>query len=438
MKEALQALEHDRPDEASRRLREQLDRDQSNPRLLAMLGVALTRMGELDEAIDSLDRAHYLEPDSAEILVDYGIALLQAGRQQPARSRFEAALRLDPSNALAMRSLGELYQRLATQRGPAPPAQASRQAPPSRPAPQSHVPPPPAANPLPASSSRLSIPTGRDLPRPGASMERSPRIPTVFNEPPEESPNAGRWEPEPLPSFPSLIHATLQLWGQQPLVWLLALGVPNALAAAFVPYGAQSRWIAALIWAGALGLGVGGTLRLMSNQWIFGRLQGGSRQSWTEGLLHGTAMGLFYCLLILGPFSVALALRSPLPAPAILLSVILMTAPFHALLSPALVLSSTDGPFGWPSLRRAWSIAGRRSWIHLGLFVGVGTVFGGGLAVIAWAFAVTLRGQGDAVGRVMEVAGLALGQSLWVALITVTGLDAVSAAEATEPPSDYE
>lgn len=430
LKLALQSLEQDRPDEACSRLREQLDRDQSNPRLLAMLGVGLTRMGELDEAIDTLDRAHYLEPDSAEILVDYGIALLHAGRQQSARSRFEAALRLDPSNALAMRSLGELYQRMAAQRG------APAEAPLPRPSPAS--PPPPAAAAPSAAAPRLSAPAGPDLPRATASMERSTRVPDVFNQPPQESPNAGRWDPEPLPSFPSLIHATLQLWGQQPLVWLLALGAPNAVAAFFAPYAPHARWAAVLVWAGALGLGAGVTLQLMSNQWIFGRVLGGPRHRWSASLLHGTAMALIYALLILGPVSVALALRSPLPATVIVLGVLLMTAPFHALLAPALMLSATDGPRGWPALRRAWSISGRRSWLHLGLFVTVGAVFGGTLALIGWGFAVTLRGQGDAVARVMDVAGLALGQSLWAALVTVTGLDALSAAEAAEAPTDYE
>ncbi|MGV3724392.1 MAG: tetratricopeptide repeat protein [Actinomycetota bacterium] len=418
-------MEQDRPDEACRQLREQLAREQSNPRLLAMLGVALTRMGELEEAVDTLDRAHYLEPDSAEILVDYGIALLQAGRQQSARSRFEAALRLDPSNALAMRSLGELYQRMASQRGAAP----------ASPAPQP-APPPTATPPVRSATPGLTSQISGDHPRVGSSLERTARIPTVFNEPPEESPNARRWDPEPLPSFLSLIHATLQLWGQQPLVWLLALGTPSAIAAFFVPSEPHARWAAVLAWAGALGLGAGLTLQLMSNQWIFGRVMGGPRHRWSGGLLHGTAMGLIYSLLILGPFAVALALRSPLPAPAILLGVLLMTAPFHALLAPALMLSATDGPRGWPALRRAWSIAGRRSWLHLGLIVAVGAVFGGALTAIGWGFAVTLRGQGEAVARVMDVAGLALGQSLWAALVTVTGLDALSAAEAAEAPTD--
>ena len=95
-------------------------------------------------------------------------------------------------------------------------------------------------------------------------------------------------------------------------------------------------------------------------------------------------------------------------------------------------------PPGWPALRRAWRIAGRRSWLHLGLIVAVGTVFGGGLAALGWGFAVTLRSQGAEVERVMEVAGLSLGESLWAALVTVAGLDALSAAEAAEGPPDYE
>jgi len=429
LKQALEALEANRPADAVQQLRVQLGQDPGNPLVLAMLGVAFTRTGELDEAVEALDRAHYLEPDNPQILVDYGNALLAAGRDQSARSRFEAALKLDPAHQGALRSLAELYQRLATRPAPERNRPSAAPGPPVSRSGTETKPESVAPARAPALPSRGT--SGSDL-LPGlgrAGLERSPRAPIEFANASTEPQDPSRWDPEPLPSFSSLARATLQLWGQQPLIWLLVLAVPNAIAAALMPTAAELRWVSVLCWTAALGLGAGPALLAMSNQWMFGRLQGGSTRPTGANLLHGTVLALLYALLIPGPFCVALALRSPLPTPIILLAVLLSTAPFHALLSPALVLSATDGPPGWPALQRAWLLAGKRSWLHLGLLVGVGLVAGSALAVLAWAFAVTLRAQGDTVLRVLEVAGVSLGESLWVALITVTGLDAISAAE---------
>jgi hypothetical protein len=426
LKQALEALDANRPADAVQQLRLQLSQDPGNPLVMAMLGVAFTRTGELDEAVEALDRAHYLEPDNPQILVDYGNALLAAGRDQSARSRFEGALRLDPTHQGALRSLSELYQQLATRtppsaQAPATPRPAAR---PTPALPESTPPPRPSALDSRSTGPGSALP---DLGRPG--LERSPRAPIEFSNVPGEPQDHSRWDPEPLPSFGSLARATLQLWGQQPLIWLLMLAVPNAVAAALMPSAWELRWVAVLCWTAALGIGVGPVLLAMSNQWIFGRLQGGASQPIGSSVAHGTILSLLYALLVVGPFGIALTQRSPLPPPIILLAVLLSTAPFHALLSPALVLSATDGPPGWPALQRAWLLAGKRSWLHLGLLVGVGLAVGSVLGVLAWAFAVTLRAQGDTVLRVLEVAGLSLGESLWIALITITGLDAISAAE---------
>lgn len=425
MKQALDALEADRPGDALPLLRGQIAHDPSNPLLLAMLGVVQTRTGDLEAAVEALDRAHYLEPDNAQILVDYGNALLAAGRDQQARSRFEAALRLDPAHQGALRSLAELYQRLAggapaerrTASGPAAPS--------ARPAERPETPPAARERSL---SPAAPVPDRAPAGAGPAGVERRSRAPIDFTSP-ADTPDPSRWNPEPLPSFASLTRATLQLWGQQPLIWLLVLAIPNALAVLAMPSDPALRWVSALLWTAALGIGAGPALMLMSNHWIFGRFRVSSGPRLRGALLHGTVNALLYALLVLSPFCVALTLRSQLPTPIILLAVLLSTAPFHALLGPALVLSATDGPPGWPALQRAWLLAGKRSWLHLALLVGVGGVMGGALGIIAWAFAVTLRAQGDAVLRVLEVAGLSLGETLWIALVTIAGLDAISAAE---------
>ena len=430
LKQALEAIEAERPGDAIAALSAQLERDHSNPLLLALLGVALTRAGDLDAAIDSLDRAHYLEPENPQILVDYGNALLAAGKVGQARSRFEAALRQEPGHPAALRSLAELYQHLAVQGANAPaPVRPRPTPPPPRPQPPAAE-SGPAFSPAPPAHLREPRPPARpqaSLPPPDQALSR--RCPTIDFSGAGTDADPNRWDQDPLPSFTNLARATLQLWGQQPLLWLVLLAVPNGLVAYFVPDAPSLRWAAALVWTMALGLGAGPAMLAMSNHWVFGRLKGGSTRPLASSVVHGIAMSLLYALLVVAPFAIALALRSPLYPAVIVLAVLLMTAPFHALLGPAVLISATDGPPGWPALRRAWLLAGKRSWIHLALIVSVGVLVGGSLATVAWAFAVSLRGQGDAVRKVMEVAGLSLGESLWVAMLTISGLDAVSAAE---------
>lgn len=434
MKQALELLEAHRPAEALEAIRHQLHTDPANPLLLALLGVVLTRTGELDEAVEALDRAHYLEPDNPQILVDYGNALLAVGRIQSARSRFEAALRLDSSHQGALRSLAELYQRLATHSTSDLPSAA---APAVTPTPVPSVNAGSQSTPFVRRSAEdpVGARVGSGISNVPTGVDRPTRAPISFASAPPEQQDLSRWDPEPLPSLGSLARATLLLWGQQPLIWLLLVAIPNAVAAALIPTAAELRWVTVLLWTAALGIGTGPALLAMSNQWIFGRLQGGSGRFSGVSLAHGTILSLLYALLVLGPFGIALALRSPLPPSVIILAVLLTTSPFHALLGPALVLSATDGPPGWPALQRAWLLAGKRSWLHLALLVGVAVVVGGVLAPVAWAFAVTLRAQGDAVSRVLEVAGLSLGETLWVALVTVTGSDAISAAEVDIEPT---
>ncbi|HTE18572.1 MAG TPA: tetratricopeptide repeat protein, partial [Armatimonadota bacterium] len=105
LRQALQSLETDRPHEAVARLREQVQHEPSNAGAYAALGIALAQMGEIPEALEALERAHYLQPESPRILYNYGLALEKAGRSEAARFRFAAAVKLDPLYEPALKRL---------------------------------------------------------------------------------------------------------------------------------------------------------------------------------------------------------------------------------------------------------------------------------------------------------------------------------------------
>ena len=93
---AFEALESGRPQEAAALLRDYLWRDPEDPVVYAGLGVALSQLGDTVSAVEALERAHYLRPQDARILYNYGLVLEAAGRPREARVRFAAALKLDP------------------------------------------------------------------------------------------------------------------------------------------------------------------------------------------------------------------------------------------------------------------------------------------------------------------------------------------------------
>jgi hypothetical protein len=93
----------------------------------------------------------------------------------------------------------------------------------------------------------------------------------------------------------------------------------------------------------------------------------------------------------------------------------------------------TDAP-GGPAA--ALKRASPRIWLRLGVMLVVGGVFGGLIALVAWAFAVTLEGTGDTVRSVLQVIGISLGESVWAALVTACGLDALGTAEGPDRAPD--
>lgn len=114
MDQAIQALKEQRPQEAADLLKDHIWRDPSDGAAYAFLGVALSELGDSASALEALERAHYLAPQDAGILYNYGLVLEAAGRSKEARIRFSAALQLDPGYHRAQ-------QRLLQLGGPFPP-----------------------------------------------------------------------------------------------------------------------------------------------------------------------------------------------------------------------------------------------------------------------------------------------------------------------------
>ena len=70
------------------------------------MGVALTEMGRLQEAMTQYDQALRIQPDYAEAYNDLGIALAKAGRVQEAAERFDSALQIKSDLADVHNNLG--------------------------------------------------------------------------------------------------------------------------------------------------------------------------------------------------------------------------------------------------------------------------------------------------------------------------------------------
>ncbi|HTE18475.1 MAG TPA: hypothetical protein VK689_08850, partial [Armatimonadota bacterium] len=239
-------------------------------------------------------------------------------------------------------------------------------------------------------------------------------------------------DPEALGGLDRLTRATLQLWGAQPLVWVGLLALPNALAALLPSLPEQYQWAQLVAWVVALGVGLAPALTAAASQCETNEPFPGGTQGLARRLLDPVRITLPYVLLTLGTASLFLYLRTGLPQHVLLLACLLLTAPFHALLAPALMLSVGRGAPFRPGLQTALRIAGRRTWVHMGLMVGLGLLLGVVLSFIACSFTAAMNDRGDAVTRAVQVAGLAICESLWVCLLTICGLDALAWPEPVE------
>ncbi len=92
----LQAILKERPDEQV---------------VLFNLGMALSDLGQLDEAIGCLSRLVKLSPDQADAHISLAVALIRHGETAKGISALEQAIKIDPDNAYAHRNLGAALMR---------------------------------------------------------------------------------------------------------------------------------------------------------------------------------------------------------------------------------------------------------------------------------------------------------------------------------------
>jgi len=81
---------------------------ESVPQLHVNLGLALAKLKEVNQAIESYERALELDPDLKEGHAALGIAFLEAGRSIEAIPHLERTLELDPEHVLVRAHLGQL------------------------------------------------------------------------------------------------------------------------------------------------------------------------------------------------------------------------------------------------------------------------------------------------------------------------------------------
>ena len=83
----------------------------NNPRAHCNLGVALSQLGIVQEAIGQYQQALQLKPDSAEAHYSFGVALVGQGRLREAIGHYEQALQISPHDAEVHNGLGIALER---------------------------------------------------------------------------------------------------------------------------------------------------------------------------------------------------------------------------------------------------------------------------------------------------------------------------------------
>lgn len=256
----------------------------------------------------------------------------------------------------------------------------------------------------------------RPQPRPFATAQAGP--------PRSEPPGETIWAPPP-PGFAALVRAATLLWAQRPLLWLFVYFAANAAAAFVVTPGSNGRLVSVALWTGGFCLASPLVLLLMSEQWMAGNTRRLLRSLPWDRLLQGCSFCLLYAMICLVPWCLSGALQTELPLWILVLGSLLFTAPFHALLAPGLVISVREKE-GRGALSGGFQLAGRRTWLHLAVILLGGLLVGGLMALVGWSMAVTLRAEGEILGRLMQNAAVSAGESVWATLVTICGMDALA------------
>lgn len=395
---------------------------------LAALGLALLRLGHAEAAARALDRAHWEQPDNPDILLHYGRALEQAGFHGEARRRFEAAARLQHSRE---------EQRSAP---PPPPRETSPDqsalttVPPAAPAPPLELaaPPPAAPRTFPPGHGPVPAPVAAGTPgtppHPARPLLTPPPIPaaTARTGPPP-SLDQVEWEPPPPPGFGALVGSAIQLWSQGPLLWLVLLGVPNLAAAAAVALLDFSRWVAPLCWLLALALGGAPVAVAMLGQLRQDRSPPGQLRLTARRYASGTLFLLALLAFTSGPVVFLTLARSTLRGEVALLAGLLFALPFHALLAPAFMLILSGEVSPGLAVRHALRLGSLRTFLHLAVMVTAGVLLGAGLLLVGSFLDFLLQEASDfAVARaIFRIAGISLGESVWLAFLALCGTDAL-------------
>jgi len=123
-----------------------VESDADNADALALLGMALGRLGNAEASVAALRRAAELRPDDTRAAYNLAVALSRAGSMDEARAQFELVLQADPQNERARAALASLNRSVPQAPDPASTVADIRPDSLGRPA-------PPAAQPLPVPSS---------------------------------------------------------------------------------------------------------------------------------------------------------------------------------------------------------------------------------------------------------------------------------------------
>ncbi|MBX3610603.1 MAG: tetratricopeptide repeat protein [Hydrogenophaga sp.] len=100
-------------DDAIRQAQQYVDQHPRDPQMRFLLGVAQNEKGDVAAARDTFTRLTQEFPELPEPHNNLAVLHAAAGRYDEARVALEAAIRANPSYAVALENLGDVYARLA-------------------------------------------------------------------------------------------------------------------------------------------------------------------------------------------------------------------------------------------------------------------------------------------------------------------------------------